>query len=109
VTTALAYVSWGRFVADCPTGDCLDAVAVYPPGSSTPDLDQTCYFGHPITVDMPADADDIMTVLAERINDADKTWYPAGHARAVAQGLPHGLTLAELADEGDVLNARWAE
>jgi hypothetical protein len=106
VSTVLAYVDWGRWIADC--GGCLDAVAVYPNGVDA-DLDQTCYLGHPITITLPGDKADIDTVLAERTHEADRHWYPADHPRAVAQGLPHGLTLAELADEGDLLNARWTE
>lgn len=108
MTQALGYVNWGNWVADCPSPDCTDARAVYPNGATEPGLDQTCANGHALTIILPADETDIDTVLAGRVDEGDRFWYPVGHPRAAEDGLPTGLTLTELAAEGAELNARRA-
>jgi hypothetical protein len=93
---ALAYVNWGRWVADCPHPECTDAREV----SDGRDQD-VCHFGHPFTVVRPPAAamTAIMAELTKRTEDADRSWYPRGHLRARLAGQPTGQTLDELREE----------
>jgi hypothetical protein len=100
--TALAYLNWGRWVADCPEPGCQDARAVYHPVTGQRQAEDVCANGHPFAIDMPpppAEAQ-LVAAVAERANDADRSWYPTGHPRATLAGLPTGQTVRELIDEG---------
>lgn len=103
--TALAYLNWGRWVADCPAPGCTDAREVYQNGVRL-DSD-TCARGHHFQIEMPPERMEaqIVTALADRVEDADKGWYPKGHERAILTGQPTGQTIAELVAENDEVAA----
>ncbi len=100
--TALAYLNWGRWVADCPHPGCHDARAVYHPTTGQRQTEDVCANGHPFTIDMPpANVEaQLVAAVAERTVDADRSWYPTGHPRATLLGLPTGQTVRDLIDEG---------
>lgn len=83
---SVAYLSWGRWVADCPR--CTDARAVYPydrtgqPGLDRV-LDQTCDNGHRFRIEMPTERQEarIMATVANRPG-AEQVWWPKGHPMA---------------------------
>lgn len=110
--TALAYYNWGRFVCDCPEPGCDDARLVYHPQTGERQTQDVCAAGHPFAIQMPSPTDEaaIVTALADRANDADKSWYPDGFARAIALGQPTGQSPRELVAEGkQVAKLRTAE
>lgn len=90
-TEAPVYVNWGRLVSDCICGDAREV-----------ELGQeqmTCVDGHPSDLAWPPDAAQILAALAERLSDKRKNWFPRNHPLALAAGLPHGQTPAELRAE----------
>jgi hypothetical protein len=105
--TGLAYYNHGRFVVDCPAPGCTDARLVYEvnPQTGVPTgrrlTEDTCAKGHHFEIVMPDPQTEaqIVTVLAERVDDADKDWYPQGHTRALLEGFPTGQSAADLAAE----------
>jgi len=104
---ALAYLNWGRWVADCPVGGCTDARAIYPtdangqPTGGPPILDHVCTGGHRFAVDMPPPEFEaqIVAALSERVSEKRRNWFPRGHPFAVLTGQPHGQTVRELREE----------
>jgi len=82
--SAQAYLSWDRWVADCPR--CTDARAVYPEdrrtGKPSPVrvLDQTCAAGHSFHIVMPSPKDEaeIAAEMAQR-PPPSRFWHPLGH------------------------------
>lgn len=100
--TALAYLNWGRWVADCPEPGCQDARAVYNPQTGQRQAQDLCVQGHPFLIEMPPPAleGQLVAAVADRANDADRSWYPKGHPRATLAGLPTGQTVKDLVDEG---------
>ncbi|MEU7170302.1 hypothetical protein ABZ949_02275 [Micromonospora tulbaghiae] len=50
-------------------------------------------------VDWPDEMPQITAVLAERPEDRNRNWFPAGHPLAVATGQPHGQSVEELREE----------
>jgi hypothetical protein len=112
VKTALAYLNWGRFVADCPEPGCNDARAVYHPVTGQRQTEDVCAKGHPFAIEMPPPAVEAQLVAAvsERGLEADRSWYPKGHPRAMLAGLPTGQSVKELVEEGkQVAQFRAAE
>ena len=110
--TALAYLNWGRWVADCPEPGCQDARAVYHPVTGQRQTEDVCANGHHFVIEMPPTSLEAQLVAAveERANDADRSWYPKGHKRATLAGLPTGQSVKELVDEGkQVAQFRAAE
>jgi hypothetical protein len=105
VNTALAYLNWGRWVVDCPQPGCTDARLVNPAR-----LEDVCANGHPFTITMPppAQAAAIVTEMAGRAREQDRSWYPAGHARAEMAGQPTGQTPEELRVETRDIEAQLA-
>lgn len=104
---AQPYINWGRFVVDCPVEGCHDARQV-DPGQST----DNCAKGHPISIEWPKGAAQVMAVLAERPDEQHRNWFPDGHPFAVATGQPHGQSVAELraeANRGTILAADKAD
>jgi len=102
VRTALAYLNWGRWVADCPEAGCFDARAVYHPETGQRQAEDVCKNGHPFRIDMPPPSLEaqLLAAVVERQNDADRSWYPKGHPRATLAGLPTGQSVTELIAEG---------
>lgn len=100
--TAPAYYNWGRWVVDCPERGCMDARAVYHPTTGQRQTQDVCAVGHPFAIVMPPpDLEaQIVAAVADRAEEADKSWYPKGHPRATLAGLPTGQTVAELTEEG---------
>jgi hypothetical protein len=111
------YINWGRFVADCPAPGCGDAREVEP-GQKT----MTCCVGencpgHTSDLGWPTGVPQVMAALQERISEKRRNWFPDGHPFAVAAGLPHGQSVAELrqetergeAEDADMLARRRSE
>lgn len=106
---ALAYLNHGRWVAECPTLGCTDARLVYEvnPQTGLPTGRQlgedVCAKGHPFAIVMPPAQLEaqIMAAVADRVDDADKAWYPKDHVRAKLAGLPTGQSVADLVAEND--------
>jgi|SRR5690349_7648748 len=113
---ALAYVNWGRWVADCPVDGCTDARAIYPtnaagePTGMGPVIDHVCTSGHPFMVELPAPTTEaqIVSALSERASEKRKNWFPKGHPLAVLTGQPHGQSVRDLRREAEVGEARDA-
>lgn len=111
--TALAYLNWGRWVADCPEPGCADARSVYTqdPDSGAyvgePHTEDVCAHGHPFRIAMPPPTMEarIVAAVGGRPDDADKSWYPRGHSRAAAQGFPIGQSVDDLLAENDEVSA----
>lgn len=94
---ALAYVNWGRWVADCPVDGCHDARELTP-GTTT----MTCVAGHISPVQWPggpASVTAITAALGERAEPKTRNWLPAGHPMAATLGCPVDQTPAELRAE----------
>jgi hypothetical protein len=86
---ALAYLNYGRWVADCP--QCNDARLVYHPDTGERQSTDRCINGHLIEFEMPSPgAERALTEALDGRREATKTWHPPGHARAEAAGLPVG-------------------
>lgn len=104
---APAYLNFGRWVVDCPADGCRDAREVYERHPTTGELtgrrltEDICAKGHRFQIEMPDERTEaqIVTVLSERIEDADKGWYPEGHERGILSGQPTGQTIADLRAE----------
>lgn len=98
---ALAYLNHGRWVVDCPADGCTDARAVYTVSDVQRNTEDTCARGHHFEIVMPDEQTErqIVAAVSERPDDADRAWYPAGHARAIIHGLPTGQTVADLHEE----------
>lgn len=91
---AQVYINWGRFVADCSNGGCTDACEVQP-GQTT----MVCFYGHRTRLVWPPNPEQLMAVLAERISDKRRNWFPTNHPLAVVTGQPHGQTIDQLKAE----------
>lgn len=91
----LAYLNWGRWVADCPVLGCTSAVGL--------DHRQTmahCAECHQVaTVEWPDNVPDLERVLWQRPEPGNRNWFPADHPMAIRGGLPHGQTVADLETE----------
>lgn len=107
--TSQAYYNHARWVAECPEEDCLDARLVYEedPRTGRPTgrrlTGDTCDNGHVFKIEMPNEQVEaqIVTAMSEREKDAHKSWFPAGHPRALIGGHPHGQSIADLKREND--------
>lgn len=98
--TARAYINHGRWVADCPRDLCTYAFELAP--------EQATYVcrtrqgkgcGMEAPIEWPPNADEIWAELERRPVESVRNWFPSGHPLAVAAGLPHGQTVADLAAE----------
>ncbi len=109
MTTAPAYYNHSRWVADCPDPTCSDARLVYEvnPHTGVPTgrrlTEDVCAAGHAFQIDMPPpDLEaQIVAALQRRPLPATHNWFPADHPIAVARGLPHGQSIADLEAETD--------
>lgn len=91
---ALAYINWGRWIADCPA-DCGGALSLEPAQSIL-----ACPECHQISeIDWPSDADGIWEELTLRPVPRTRNWFPVGHPLALRAGCAHGQTVADLRDE----------
>lgn len=88
---ALAYLNWGRWIADCP-GGCRNAERLTP----GQDAFACSNCGQVALIEWPPDAGAIWQVLGMRVLANSRNWYPAGHPVAVAAGIPHGQTIHDL-------------
>lgn len=91
---ALAYVNWGRWIAECPA-ECGGALMLAP--QQTLLSCEECGLFSQIT--WPADADGITDALAQRAVPRTRNWFPEGHSLALRAGCPHGQSVAELRAE----------
>lgn len=94
MSAALAYVNWGRWVADCPVPGCHDAQQLTPGA-----LSMMCADGHMSPVQWPGDAKSVTAIsdaLNVRPDERNRNWYPAGQPVAVAAGYPVDQTPADL-------------
>lgn len=96
-TSAMAYVNFGRWIADCPL-DCGNAAAL--------EASQTTFYcnppggcGHIATVVWPKNAVEIWEALNERPMPKTRNWFPKDHSLALRSGCPHGQSAKELRDE----------
>lgn len=91
---ARAYVNFGRWIADCPTG-CGSALQLNPGHGMFQCVE--CFF---VTeVEWPNNAEDIWETLAKRPAPKFRNWFPEGHELALRANCPHGQTVKELEDE----------
>lgn len=93
-TRARAYVNFGRWVADCPTGcgcalELTRGLGVF----ACPE----CKALNP--VEWPRDPDAIWEALLERPAPKNRNWFPENHELALRGGSPHGQTPQQLRDE----------
>lgn len=110
---AMAYYNYGRWVAECPEPDCMDARSVYPVHPQTgavsprPNTEDVCANGHHFAIEMPPEqlAAQIVGVLSERPREGDRAWYPQGHPAAARHRQPSGQSVDALIEE----NRRVAE
>lgn len=100
---ALAYVNFGRWIADCPLG-CGGAQAL--------EARQTNFFcnppsgcGHIATIEWPSDPDGIWEALEVRRMPKTRNWFPKNHELALRANAPHGQSvedlIAETAENGE--------
>ena len=105
---ARAYFNHGRWVADCPREFCTYAFELEPgqetylcrtrprrPGAAPGGC------GAEAPIEWPADAEEIQRALELRPVESTRNWLPAGHPLAVAAGVPHGQTVADLLAENE--------
>lgn len=90
-TDAVAYLNWGRWVADCP-GGCVSAERLDP--GQVAFVCSNC--GHAAPVTWPDNPAGIWQALGMRVLPPHRNWYPAGHPVAVMAGIPHGQTVQDL-------------
>lgn len=105
---ALAYLSWGRWVVDCPAELCTDSRLVCDPLTGQPRILDMCFNGHPFTIVMPPDAAAIEQAVAGR-EERDRFWYPQAHPRAEELDLPRGLDIAQVEEQTAEIIAQRAE
>ncbi len=100
VTTnkALAYVNWGKWVADCYLG-CGYAVALAPNQTAFACETNLGGCGQINPVEWPSDAQEIWDALQERPMPKTRNWFPENHSLAVRAGCPHGQTVKDLKEE----------
>jgi hypothetical protein len=96
---AAAYVNWGRWVADCPRWPGCSNAAELEEGQEAAHCEPPAGCGAAYRVIWPADAAQIWAALEQRPSPQTRNWYPAGHDRAAAYGLPAGETPAGLQAE----------
>jgi hypothetical protein len=110
VIKSLAYLNYGNWVVDCPAEGCSDARAVYDPRTGQRHSEDVCARGHAFQIVMPPPQEEarIVQALAERANDKDKAWFPAGHGWATAAGYPTGQSLEQLLEENREVAAQRA-
>jgi hypothetical protein len=96
--TAPARVNHGRWIVDCPAGDCLAALRVEgATGVCDCRDDNVC--DHPeiphdlaFAVERPADADEITRILDLRPTRPSRNWYPGETlAEVKAENVEHGV------------------
>jgi hypothetical protein len=91
----LAHMNWSRWIAECPRG-CGSAEELRPPDQTVARCEE-CGYSAPVT--WPANSAAITAVLLERPMPRTRNWYPKDHPTAVANGLPHGQSVADLRAE----------
>lgn len=91
---ALAYVNFGRWIADCPM-DCGSALQL----TNGQGIYQCVECGFTTEVVWPSNVAEITEVLNERPAKRNRNWFPSEHPLALRSFSPHGQTLQELRDE----------
>jgi hypothetical protein len=112
--TSLAYLNYGRWVADCPVDGCSDARALHPEDrygnpSPQPVPDTVCAAGHPYHIETPPaqHRDRLEQAVSERPLIQDRGWYPKGHGWAELNGYPTGQSVDDLrAESSEVASVR---
>lgn len=107
--TALAYINFNRWVADCPTG-CGSAFGLQPHEQ----IVQCTECGNICPVQWPPDADELWEALMERPLPRTRNWFPKDHPLAVASGSTHGETAEGLRKEAreymaEEISPFWSE
>ena len=90
---SLAYLNWGRWVAECAAPDCHDAMQLTPGDKS-----MRCIRGHITGVRWSGNPHAIAEAVAIR-PEQNRNWFPEGHPLATAVGWPTGQTVDELREE----------
>lgn len=85
---AVAYVNWGRWVADCPRADCANAEQLV---RGAPRF--ACSFcGYTCSVSWPDEAKRIVEALAARPVPSTRNWLPGETvAMLEAENVEHGV------------------
>jgi hypothetical protein len=94
MSSALAYVNWGRWVAECPADGCHDARELVAGQASV-----RCALGHTSPVKWPGGAQAVTAItnaLNKRPDDKNRNWFPGGHPVAAALNAPTDQTPADL-------------
>lgn len=90
---ARAYINYGRWIADCPTG-CKSAEQL--------EAHQSLFCCHECKamapVEWPPNPEELWEALADRPK-GNRNWFPADHELALAFGAPHGQTPTQLREE----------
>lgn len=92
--TAVSYINFGRWVADCPAG-CGNAFALQK--GETLVHCTSCKNIAPVR--WPSHADELWEVLLQRPLERTRNWFPKNHPLAVMSGSTHGETPEELRQE----------
>lgn len=106
---AVAYVNFGRWVAECPTG-CGSACALE---DNQPFVHcQECTNFCPVL--WPDNAQEIWDELVKRPLPRTRNWFPLNHELAIRSGSPHGQTANELRVEtlehtAEEISPFWSE
>jgi len=87
----------GMTIVHCPRGACENAQLVDP--GETAFHCVNCRYVAP--VEWPDDYDRIAAELDRRPVPETRNWYPAGHPKAIAWGIPDGQSVADLRREFD--------
>lgn len=99
-TRWVAFVNWGRWVAECPRG-CGNALELVPGQISAICASRTGLIiagtcGYIGPVQWPGNASELTATLAKRPMDRHRNWFPADHPLAVRGNMPHGQSVSEL-------------
>jgi hypothetical protein len=92
----VVYINWGRFIAEC---QCGSATEVHPGQREALCVQDPP--GHLMSLVWPDGIERVMAVLAERLSDKRRNWFPADHPVALRLGQPHGESLDDLRAEAE--------
>lgn len=99
VVKAVAYVNHGRWIADCPTPYCGNALSLEPKQTMFHCSSDVGGCQSIAEVLWPSETEAIDAVLSNRPIPATRNWAPAGHRQAISCRVPDGQTVADLIAE----------
>jgi hypothetical protein len=91
VNKAEAYVNYGRWVAECPTG-CGSAFAL----EANQAMAHCTECGNVCPIVWPVQAQEIWDELQKRPMPRTRNWFPKNHDLALQSGCPHGQSVHQL-------------